>query len=364
MAAFSKEEKIQYARHFNLPQMGEAGQERLRQGRVLVIGAGGLGCPALSYLAAAGVGNIGIVDPDTVSRSNLQRQVLYGVQDIGHKKAEVAKTRLAAINPHIQIESYPVAIHPGNAFELLEDYDLILDGTDNFATRYLINDACVLQKKVNIYASIFRFDGQVAVFNGPAPEGQRAPNYRDLFPTPPPPDAVPDCATGGVLGVLPGIVGTLQATEAIKLLAGIGEPLNGQMLLIDALDMSFQKIAIPINPSVRINDLQWYDRYCQNGSTMAENRALSWAALPTLESPAFLVDVRSHLEHERASVGGTCLPLPELASHWDRFPPQQPIVFYCQTGKRSAQAVELAIAQFPEREIYHLKGGMEGIESE
>ncbi|MEM1217604.1 MAG: HesA/MoeB/ThiF family protein [Bacteroidota bacterium] len=361
MPAFNEEEKVQYARHFSLPDFGEEGQERLRAGRVLVVGAGGLGCPTLCYLAAAGVGQIGIVDPDQVSRSNLQRQVLYGIDDLGKKKAEIAKARLKGMNPHIKVESYPIALTPDNVFELIESYDLILDGTDNFATRYLINDACVLQNKVNIYASIFRFDGQVAVFNQSKSDGQRGPNYRDLFPTPPPPDSIPDCATGGVLGVLPGIVGTLQATEAIKLLAGIGESLSGYLLLIDALSMRFRRIRIPINPSVTIQDLTWYDQYCQLPTAPASQQIVRWEEVKNMSPAPTLIDVRTLAEHRAKALGDYCIPLAELKERIQDLPTEGPILFYCQTGKRSLSALSIALQYFPSTRLYHLEGGIESV---
>ena len=361
MSIFNEEERTQYARHFSLPDFGEEGQARLRAGRVLVVGAGGLGCPALSYLAAAGVGKIGIVDPDQVSRSNLQRQVLYGVDDLGKKKSEVAKVRLQNMNPHIQIVSYPVALTPDNVFDLLEGYDLVLDGTDNFATRYLINDACVLQGRINIYASIFRFDGQLAVFNQTRPDGKRGANYRDLFPTPPPPDSIPDCATGGVLGVLPGIVGTLQATEAIKVLAGIGESLSGYLLLIDALSMSFRRIRIPINPAASIQDLTWYDQYCQLPSPPASQQVVRWEEVKNMQPQPILVDVRTPAEHRAKALGDLCIPLAELAERISELPTERPILFYCQTGKRSLRALNLAFELLPSTPIFHLEGGIESV---
>jgi sulfur-carrier protein adenylyltransferase/sulfurtransferase len=218
---FSREELARYARHFVLPEFGIEGQRRLKNSSVLVVGAGGLGCPMLLYLAAAGVGRIGIVDPDRVDDSNLQRQVLYTTSDVGKYKVEAAKERLLALNPHIKIETYPFGLTSANALKIMGLYDLVADGTDNFPTRYLVNDACVLLGKVNVYASIFRFEGQVSVFNFSKNKEERGVNYRDIFPTPPPPGLVPDCAEGGVLGVLPGIIGSMQASEVIKILSGV-----------------------------------------------------------------------------------------------------------------------------------------------
>ena len=233
MIDFSKQELARYARHFALPDFGMEGQKRLKNSSVLVVGAGGLGSPMLLYLAAAGVGRIGIIDPDVVDMSNLHRQILYNVADIGKSKAEMAREKLLAMNPHITIDAFQMSLTRDNALDLVAQYDIVADGTDNFQTRYLVNDACVLTGKVNVYASIFRFEGQVSVFNV-TKNGERGVNYRDIFPSPPPPGLVPDCAEGGVLGVLPGIIGSMQASEVIKVLTGIGEPLAGRLFIFDA----------------------------------------------------------------------------------------------------------------------------------
>ena len=236
-------EKSRYSRHLLLPEFGEEGQERLKQAKVLVVGAGGLGSPSLLYLAASGVGTIGIVDFDVVETNNLHRQVLYNAGDVGQMKVEAAVRNLERLNPAVSIVSHPVSLTSENAIEIISQYDFVLDGTDNFATRYLVNDACVLTHTPNVYASIYRYDGQVSVFcteNGPC--------YRCVFPEPPPPGSVPSCAEGGVLGVLPGLLGTLQATEAVKWLAGLGESLVGRLLLVDALDMTFKTLKIQADP--------------------------------------------------------------------------------------------------------------------
>ena len=229
--ALSPPELRRYARHITIPEFGIAGQQKLKAAKVLVIGSGGLGSPVLLYLAAAGVGTIGIVDFDIVDESNLQRQVLFTVDDVGASKAQTAKKRLQALNPHIKVIVHETRFTRDNALDIIKDYDVVADGTDNFPTRYLVNDACVLSGKVNVYASIFQFEGQVSVFNYKYPDGSRGPNYRDMFPEPPPPGLVPNCAEGGVLGVLPGIIGSLQASEVIKVITGVGEPLAGRLFL-------------------------------------------------------------------------------------------------------------------------------------
>ena len=230
----TSEELARYSRHIVIPEFNIEGQKKLKAAKVLVVGSGGLGSPLLLYLTAAGVGNIGIIDHDVVDDSNLQRQVLFTVNDIGQSKAETAKTRLQQLNPHVNFTVYNEALTSKNALRIIENYDIVADGTDNFPTRYLVNDACVLSNKINVYASIFRFEGQVSVFNFLKEDEERGPNYRDLFPTPPPPGMVPSCAEGGVLGVLPGIIGSMQASEVIKIITGIGEPLVGRLFLYDA----------------------------------------------------------------------------------------------------------------------------------
>ncbi len=263
--SLSPDELLRYSRHTLLPEFGVEGQSRLRAGKVLIVGVGGLGSPASLYLAAAGVGTIGLVDFDAVDVTNLQRQVLYGTSDIGRPKLEVAASRLRDINPFVTIEIHAEALSVTNARQIIRDYDVVLDGTDNFATRYLVNDACVMERRPNVYGSVFRFEGQAAVFSAPG-----GPCYRCLHPEPPPAGLIPNCAEGGVLGVLPGVIGTIQATEAIKLLTGIGEPLVGKLLLYDALRMRFRQITLPrdpecpvcgLNPTIR--ELQEYDFTCE-----------------------------------------------------------------------------------------------------
>lgn len=358
---FSKEELKRYARHFAIPDFGMEGQARLKAGRVLVIGAGGLGSPLLLYLAAAGVGKIGIVDFDRVDLTNLQRQVLYTTHDVGKLKAEVAKERLLAINPHLQVQTYPVALDRANAMELFEDYDIVADGTDNFPTRYLVNDACVLSGKVNVYASIFRFEGQVSVFNLPNEDGSRGHNYRDLYPAPPPPEMVPNCAEGGVLGVLPGIIGSLQASEVIKLITGVGKPLNGRLFLFDAASFSTRVMKFPKDPANHITELVDYEVFCGVPSAAQEE-------IPTMDIAAFrkllnekagfqLIDVRETYEYEADNLGGIHIPLGDLEKRIAEIIPGKMTIVHCQSGKRSAQAVEMLIEK-GFKDIYNLKGGI------
>ncbi|MEL6867590.1 MAG: molybdopterin-synthase adenylyltransferase MoeB, partial [Bacteroidota bacterium] len=261
-ASLSPQEMARYARHLAIPEFNVEGQKKLKKAKVLVIGSGGLGSPVLLYLTAAGIGHIGIVDFDVVDDSNLQRQVLFTVDDVGKSKAETAKKRLQALNPYVNFTVYNTAFTRDNALELIQEYDVVADGTDNFQTRYLVNDACVLAGKVNVYASIFRFEGQVSVFNYPNADGERGPNYRDLFPEPPPPGLVPNCAEGGVLGVLPGIIGSMQASEVIKVITGVGEPLSGRLFLYDAASFTTRILKVGKRADTQITELIDYDVFC------------------------------------------------------------------------------------------------------
>lgn len=349
----SREERQRYGRHLILPDVGEEGQKKLKNASVLLVGAGGLGAPLAMYLAAAGVGRLGLVDFDRVEASNLQRQVLYGTEDIGRPKLEAARERIQSINPHVEVDLHEVRLSSENALEIVEDYDVVADGTDNFPTRYLVNDACTLTGTPNVYGSIFRFEGQVSVF---CAEG--GPSYRCLYPEPPPPGLVPSCAEGGVLGVLPGIVGTLQATEVIKLITGIGEPLIGRLLLVDTLEMSFRSLRVerdpdwPVGePHPRVTELIDYEQFC--GIPTPEQEEAERDGVPEIsvtelsrrrqeDEEPFLLDVREPGERAIAHLGGELIPvgqleerLGELAGH-----EEEEIVVYCRSGARSAQAVE------------------------
>jgi sulfur-carrier protein adenylyltransferase/sulfurtransferase len=367
---FSRAELARYARHFVLPEFGMEGQRRLKNSSVLVVGAGGLGCPMLLYLAAAGVGRIGIVDPDRVDDSNLQRQVLYTTSDVGKYKVEAAKERLLALNPHIQIETYPFGLTSANALKIIELYDLVADGTDNFPTRYLVNDACVLQGKVNVYASIFRFEGQVSVFNFSKNKEERGVNYRDIFPTPPPPGLVPDCAEGGVLGVLPGIIGSMQASEVIKILSGVGEPLTGRLFIFDAADFTTRVLKLSKNPNYQpITELIDYDMFCglktENIVENAQNTEGPLSEISVQELVKWkaqnidfqLVDVREGYEYEAANIGGTLIPLNILANNLDIISKEKPVVVHCKSGARSAKAIEL-LKSHGFTNLINLKGGI------
>jgi len=350
----SESERERYARHLILPDIGEEGQLKLKSGSVLIIGAGGLGSPVSLYLAAAGVGRIGLADFDKVDVTNLHRQVLYGTSQVGQPKLSAAVSRLHDLNPEISIEAHDVAISSENALQLFRKYDIIVDGTDNFPTRYLVNDACVLTGKPNVYGSIFRFDGQASVFY--AREG---PCYRCLYPEPPPPNLVPSCAEGGVLGVLPGVIGTIQATETIKLLAGIGEPLIGRLLLFDALRMEFRRLKLKKDPNCAVcgenpsvTQLIDYEGFC---SPMETGEVVP-AQLAQLNDP-LLIDVREPFETQQGYLEGAWLiPLGQLERHIDAIPRDRDVVLYCRSGQRSAHALEmLRAAGF--RRARHLKGG-------
>ena len=356
-----------YSRHLIMPEVGVDGQRRLKGGRVLCIGAGGLGSPAALYLAAAGVGRLGLVDFDAVDFSNLQRQILHGTADVGRPKLQSARERLHAINPEIQIETYETTLTSKNALDLFRDYDVILDGTDNFPTRYLVNDACVILGKPNAYGSIFRFEGQASVFAAPG-----GPCYRCLYPEPPPPGLVPSCAEGGVLGVLPGVIGTIQATEAIKLILGIGQPLVGRLLLYDALAMQFRHLKLRRDPNCpvcgdhpTVRALIDYDQFC--GVAPAAAPAVPETTVEELKArldrrdKVYVLDVREPNEYQICRIAGsTLIPLGELPKRLSELPagPGAPdIVVHCKMGGRSAKAVRQLLDHGFTR-VENLKGGI------
>lgn len=341
-----------YRRHLSLPEVGAEGQQRLLAARVLLIGAGGLGCPLAQYLAAAGVGTLGLVDFDHIDASNLQRQVLYGTADVGRLKVEVARERIAAMNPDVTVNTYPVQLSSQNALELLADYDVIVDGTDNFPTRYLSNDACVILGKPNVHGAIFRFDGQATVF-----DTRHGPCYRCLFPEPPPPGAVPSCAEGGVLGVLPGMIAIIQATETVKIVTGIGEPLYGRLLQYDALRMEFNEFRLNRDPECcvcgekpTVTELIDYQGFCgvpQAGDVaVPEHPAFRVKQMLDRGEEFLFLDVREPDEYETAHIDGTLLvPLGELDARiaeladWK----DRAIVVHCLSGARSEKACRLLI---------------------
>jgi molybdopterin/thiamine biosynthesis adenylyltransferase/rhodanese-related sulfurtransferase len=364
---WTQDELLRYSRHFALPEFGRAGQVRLRDSAVLVVGAGGLGCPLLMYLAAAGVGRIGIIDPDVVSLSNLHRQVLYTSEDLGRPKAEVAAQRLAALNPHVEFEVFVGALLPENALKLVSRYDVVADGTDNFATRYLVNDACVLTGKVNVYAALYRMEGQVAVFNYPLEGDHRSTNYRDLYPDPPPPELVPNCEEGGVLGVLPGIIGAIQAAEVIKVLSGVGEPLVDKLLLWDLATHRQQLISIPKQPGPVIEKLIFYEQLCGSLVTKPATQTMEHEIKPEIlrswqneGKDIQLIDIREPYEFDELNIGGENIPMAELPFQLERIQSGGTIVLVCKTGSRSELAVKLLAEQYGLKHVHRLIGGVEG----
>jgi molybdopterin/thiamine biosynthesis adenylyltransferase/rhodanese-related sulfurtransferase/molybdopterin converting factor small subunit len=368
-ALFTKEELARYDRHIIIPGFGMEAQQKLKAAKVLVVGSGGLGSPVLLYLAAAGVGTIGIVDFDVVDDSNLQRQVLFGVESVGKPKVEAAKKRLEALNPYIQLRLYNTHLNSQNALDILRDYDVIADGTDNFPTRYLVNDAAVLLGKTNVYASIFQFEGQVSVFNYRNAQGRFGPNYRDLYPTPPPPGLVPSCAEGGVLGVLPGIIGSLQALEVIKVITGVGEPLSGRFYIFDALNFESRTFTIkarednPINgKNPTITALIDYEQFCGmravEEKTMKEITAKELYDWQVKGEPFQLIDVREPHEYDIVNIGGTLIPLGTVASHADEIDRDKKVVIHCKMGGRSAKAIRELEEKFGFTNLYNLKGGI------
>jgi adenylyltransferase/sulfurtransferase len=363
----SKEEIQRYSRHLIMPEVGMEGQLKLKRARVLTIGTGGLGAPLGLYLAAAGVGHLGLVDFDVVDSSNLQRQVTFTTADVGKSKSEAAKARLTALNPAIEIVSYDTRLTSENALELFRDYDIIVDGTDNFPTRFLVNDACVLLGKPNVYGSIFRFEGQATVFGYTG-----GPCYRCLYPEPPPPGLVPSCAEGGVLGVLPGIIGSIQAMETIKLILGAGEPLVGRLLLFDALAMRFRELKLKKNPECAIcgdhrtiTKLIDYEEFCgirgEEAPAMTDGiqeiTATELKARQDRGDKLFILDVREPHEYQICNLNGKLIPLGELTRRVNELDSSVEMVVHCRSGKRSADAIHfLQTAGF--KKLLNLKGGV------
>jgi adenylyltransferase/sulfurtransferase len=371
-AALSNEEILRYSRHLIIPEVGMEGQQKLKAAKVLLIGAGGLGAPLSLYLTAAGVGRIGIVDFDVVDSTNLQRQVIHSTADVGRKKIDSAAEKMRAINPNVNVVKHETALTSENALEILKDYDLVVDGTDNFPTRYLVNDACVLLGKPNVYGSIFRFEGQATVF---AYAG--GPCYRCLYPEPPPPGLVPSCAEGGVLGILPGTIGLIQATETVKLILGIGEPLVGRLLLYDALGMRFREMKLRKNPECpvcgehpTITKLIDYHQFCgvpnPQKPAPAQETKVNEGEIDVTEvkrkldsgEKFVLIDVREPHEYRIASIpGAKLIPLGEFPKHIGEFDPEADIVIHCKSGMRSAKACGiLRNAGF--EHVRNMKGGI------
>lgn len=366
---FSKEELARYNRHIIIPEFGEEGQLKLKAAKVLIVGSGGLGSPALLYLTAAGVGTIGIVDFDIVDDSNLQRQILFDIHEIGNPKVEAAKRRLEALNPHVRFILHNTHLNSENALDIIKDYDVVADGTDNFPTRYLVNDATVLLDKPNVYGSIFQFEGQVSVFNFVNSSGERGPNYRDLYPTPPPPGLVPSCAEGGVLGVLPGIIGSLQALEVIKIITGVGQTLSGRVFTFDAMNFENRTFKIKrradnplngLNPSIRT--LIDYEQFC--GMRAVEEKPVKEISARELYDwqvkgrPFKLIDVREPSEFKIVQIGGELIPLATVADNAEQIPRDIDVVVHCKAGVRSLKAIRELEEKFGFTNLYNLKGGI------
>lgn len=358
------DELSRYSRHILLPEIGVSGQERLKAASILVVGAGGLGCPLSLYLTAAGIGRLGIIDGDVVDESNLQRQVLYNVRDLGCSKADRAESHLRQLNPYVTLKAYNETLTSDNALAIISDYDLVIDGTDNFPTRYLVNDACVLLDKPNIYGSIFRFDGQATVFNY-----HQGPCYRCLYPQPPPPGLVPSCAEGGVLGVLPAIIASIQATEAIKMITEVGTTLTGRLLLYDALEMEFESLKIEKNPEcplcgehATIKSLVDYQQFCGlAGVDDVLYQSISASELKRLmeaDHSVVLIDVREPYERAICTIAGSQhIPMAEVENQMALFSPEQHLVFHCKMGGRSAKVCQQFI-DHGYTNISNLSGGI------
>lgn len=361
----SRDELIRYSRHLILPEVGEEGQRLLKRASVLVVGAGGLGAPASLYLASAGVGRLGLVDFDVVDVSNLQRQVIFGTKDAGRSKPEAARERLQDLNPEIEIVPIAAKLTSDNALDIVKDYDVVVDGSDNFAAKYLVNDACVISRKPNVYGSVLRFEGQVSVFaleNGPC--------YRCLFAEPPPPGTVLSCADAGVLGVLPGIIGSIQAAETIKLIVDAGDSLSGRLLLFDALAMKFREVAVPKNPQCpacgenpTVTELLDYDEFCGRGATSDAGSAVPAITAAELRAKmdagdnVLLLDVREPYEHEICDIGGRLIPMREIRDRLGELDPGVPTVVYCRIGIRSAEVVRWMLAAGFSH-VWNLHGGL------
>ena len=351
---FSKEENAQYNRHFILDLIGIKGQKKLKKSKVLVIGAGGLGCPILQYLTAAGVGTIGIIDKDTVDQSNLQRQILFSIDDIGKPKASCAAKRLQQLNPFVTFKTYIEFLSSENALELFSEYDIIVDGSDNFQTRYLSNDAAVLTNKPLVFGAIFKFEGQVSVFNY-----NNGPTYRCLFPTPPSANSIPNCSDVGVLGVLPGIIGCLQANETLKIICELDEVLSGKLLSFNALNLQQNILKFSKNKDIHITELIDYDLFCgiekNNSIEITSSELKSEIDLQDIT----LIDVRKKMEREHFNIGGAHIPLHQIQQRLDELKEINNIVLYCQVGQRSILAAKIILEKFPNKNVKSLTGGME-----
>jgi adenylyltransferase/sulfurtransferase len=365
-ATLSNDEVLRYSRHLIMPEVGMTGQQKLKAARVLCIGAGGLGSPLALYLAAAGVGTLGLVDFDVVDSTNLQRQIIHTTSDVGRPKLDSAAEKLTAMNPYISIHKFETKLTSANALDLFRDFDIVADGTDNFPTRYLVNDACVLTGKPNVYASIFRFEGQASVF-----ATEEGPCYRCLYPEPPPPGLVPSCAEGGVLGILPGLLGVIQATEVIKLILGSGDPLIGRLLLVDALGMHFRELKLRKNPDCpvcgthpTVRELIDYHEFCGiRGQETAAHTTLTDMTVEEFKQrrdrgdDLFLLDVREPHEYQICNLNGYLIPLNDLPKRVNELDSSREIVVHCKMGGRSAKAVDF-LRQAGFTKVHNLAGGI------
>ena len=367
---FTTKELMRYSRQILLPGLGLEGQQKLKQGSVLVIGAGGLGSPALYYLAAAGVGRIGIVEFDAVDESNLQRQILFGTNDVGKPKVLKARDRLNDLNPNVKTEIHHCVLNSQNAMDIISAYDVVIDGSDNLPTRYLVNDACVLLNKTLIYGAVFQFEGQASVFNQLLEDGTRGPNYRDLFPEPPPPEMVPSCNVGGVLGVLPGIIGSIQANECIKVIAGIGRTLSGRLLIFDSLEFTTRFLNLKCNPDnpisgtrPTIRTLIDYEEFCNPASAKEKLNEISPAQVKKLLDKGAiiqLIDVREPFEYALSNIGGLNLPVHSIEKNVGMIEKEIQVVVYCKSGQRSAQAIRQLQKNHGLKNLSNMKGGLIG----
>ncbi len=357
--ALNQNENIRYSRHLNLPQFDIKAQEKLKNSKVLIVGAGGLAAPVLQYLTAAGIGSIGVIDADKIEESNLQRQVLYDTSDIGKYKSETAVSKLKNLNPNVAFIVFNEFLNSENAIQIIEQFDIVVDGTDNFPTRYLINDACVFCQKPFVYASIYQYEAQVSVFNY-----QNGPNYRDLFPIPPSPDLVQNCEDGGVLGVLTGIIGSIQAAEVIKIICGIGKSLSAKLLLIDALSFNFRKVNIQKDPKNPLSGKNKnliehidYDKFC--GVEKINNLSVETLHDWQQKGKSFkLIDVREIKEFNISHLNAESIPISEIENHLDKISREGNVIFYCKTGQRSTKAIRLLQNKYNYSNLLNLKGGI------
>lgn len=363
----SKEEQKLYSRQIRLPELGEAGQARLKSARVLVVGCGGLGSPLLRYLASAGIGTLGLVDFDKVEVHNLHRQILFTPQDVGKYKAEVAAEKLKVINPHIDLIAFNTKLEAENALEILKDFDIIADGTDNFPTRYLINDACVKLGKVNVFASIHRFEGQMSVFNYRDKDGNYGPNYRDLFPTPPKPDTIPNCEEAGVIGAIAGVMGSFQANEIIKIAAGMGSDLSGKLLCVnlDSISTRIIKYHRRDDNEVRTENAELiqlidYDAFCgiEKELTIKEIDVDALVAKLKTDPHLQVIDVRNLDEYKEHNMGAILIPAPVVYQHLEKIPDEDMVVIHCKSGARSAAVINVLQKNFDYDNLYNLTGGI------